>query len=30
VDALERDGFLRRQGREYVLRVSPGALERQK
>jgi CRP-like cAMP-binding protein len=30
VDALEQDGFLRRQGREYVLRVSPGALERQK
>jgi CRP/FNR family transcriptional regulator len=28
VDALEQDGFLRRQGREYVLRVSPGALER--
>lgn len=30
VDALEQDGFLRRQGRGYVLRVSPGALERQK
>ena len=30
VDALEQDGFLRRQGREYVLRVSPSALERQK
>ena len=28
VDALEQDGFLRRQGREYVLRVSPEALER--
>jgi CRP-like cAMP-binding protein len=28
VDALEQNGFLRRQGREYVLRVSPGALER--
>jgi len=27
VDALEQDGFLRRQGREYVLRVSPGTLE---
>ena len=28
VDALEQNGFLRRQNRGYVLRVSPGALER--
>ena len=28
VDALEQNGFLRRQDRGYVLRVSPGALER--
>jgi CRP/FNR family cyclic AMP-dependent transcriptional regulator len=28
VDALEQSGFLRRQDRGYVLRVSPGALER--
>jgi CRP-like cAMP-binding protein len=28
VDALEQDGFLRRQDRSYVLRVSPDALER--
>ena len=28
VDALEQNGFLRRQDRGYVLRVSPGTLER--
>lgn len=28
VDELEQDGFLRRQGRSYVLRVSPDELER--
>ena len=28
VDALEQNGFLRREDRGYVLRVSPGALER--
>jgi CRP-like cAMP-binding protein len=28
VDALEREGFLRRRGRSYVLRVSPDALSR--
>ncbi len=28
VDALEQNGFLRRRDRGYVLRVSPGALER--
>jgi CRP-like cAMP-binding protein len=28
VDVLEQNGFLRRQDRGYVLRVSPGALER--
>jgi CRP/FNR family transcriptional regulator, cyclic AMP receptor protein len=28
MDALEQNGFLRRQDRGYVLRVSPGTLER--